>query len=120
VHDLSGQSHFHDRIRRVLLAASIEIQMTDKEARFLIGNISGGSAEAVVFDQPPILAALDRLMTAIEELGGAVPNPKPAGRRLPWMECPTCNRLGWDVNNHGDWQECPTCEGAGTIIIRSE
>lgn len=118
MHDLSGHSRFYDHIRRVLLAASIELQVSDDEARILISRMAGGPAEAIVFDHPKVIAALDQLATAIEELGGGVQAGKPIGIRAGWSVCPTCGGSGWYRNNHDDWLECPTCQGAGTIILR--
>jgi hypothetical protein len=118
MHNLSGSSQFFDRIRRVLLAASIELQMTEAEARILISNVRGGPAEAIVFDHPKVLAALDQLANAIEELGGSIQTGRPVGQRAKWMICANCQGAGWFRNNHDDWHECPVCEGAGTIIVR--
>lgn len=120
MHDMAGYSQFHDRVRNVMLANLIELQVTDAEARFLISPMLGGPSEAVIYDNPVIIDALDQLLTALLESGASGAPAATWYRKAKWVICPTCKRKGWEVSNYGNWHECPDCQGDGIIIQREE
>lgn len=119
MHDMSGYSQIHDRMRNLMIANLFQIQVADEEARILVSPLIGGASVAVLFDNPAVIAAFDHLLNVFVEQGGvdAVINQ---GRRAKWMICPTCHEAGGKESNYGNWHECVDCQGEGTIIIRSD
>lgn len=114
MHDMAGNSMMWDRVRRVMLANSIELQVTRDRAEFVIGSsIDDREPETLVFTRPSIVTTLMMLAQALEEQGQAL-DPLPMEVESPtWMECPECAGRGGRTDNYGTWYECGTCHGSG-------
>lgn len=107
MHSLVGQSILYDRVQRVMLGNSLELEVTGERAVIRVGGIERDTpADEVVFRQTGIVCAFRMVAQVIEEQGGpeelAAPNPR---------TCPMCEgRLGGfdDLEN---WIDCPKCGG---------
>lgn len=114
MHHLEGQSSWFDRIRRVMLSNSIELEVTPDRARLLIGGRPGEPKREVVFTRPTVVSSMGIVAQVIEEEGG-IDNTSAPSHFTRWLPCPACNGRGGDFDNNEIWQDCHACHGAGLV-----
>jgi hypothetical protein len=113
MHDMTGSSMIWDRVRRVMLANSIEMQVTRERAEIVIGSsIDDREPETVVFTRPSIVTTLMLLADVLEQQGAGL-EPQAEARETSWAECASCGGTGGRSDNYGTWYECGECHGAG-------